>query len=171
MPLMCRSTAAEGLEDPRTELCPLVKYFAERKKIFNIHFRNVVGGHHKESGLPNFSEVWPDEGDVDMFELAETLYDAGYEYMLMRTLSPCCFAWPCLDWRCGLADTERRWGQRITAPRTLTTRARPAPRVRALSRARRTCMHGLTAHAWRLFGRANQAGMVSLFFRCALVRN
>jgi hypothetical protein len=24
-----------------------------------------------------FSEVWPDEGDVDMFELAETLYDAG----------------------------------------------------------------------------------------------
>ena len=72
-----RSTAAEGLEDPRTELCPLVKYFAERKKIFNIHFRNVVGGHHKESGLPNFSEVWPDEGDVDMFELAETLYDAG----------------------------------------------------------------------------------------------
>ena len=88
---VCRSTAAEGLEDPRTELCPLVKYFAERKKIFNIHFRNVVGGHHKESGLPNFSEVWPDEGDVDMFELAETLYDAGYEYMLMRTLSPCCF--------------------------------------------------------------------------------
>ena len=74
---LCRSTAAEGLEDPRTELCPLVKYFAERKKIFNIHFRNVVGGHHKESGLPNFSEVWPDEGDVDMFELAETLYDAG----------------------------------------------------------------------------------------------
>ena len=85
--VVCRSTAAEGLEDPRTELCPLVKYFAERKKIFNIHFRNVVGGHHKESGLPNFSEVWPDEGDVDMFELAETLYDAGYEYMLMRTLS------------------------------------------------------------------------------------
>ena len=28
---------------------------------------------------------------ADMFELAETLYDAGYEYMLMRTLSPCCF--------------------------------------------------------------------------------
>ena len=51
-----RSTAAEGLEDPRTELCPLVKYFAERKKIFNIHFRNVVGGHHKEKA---------DKGDGD----------------------------------------------------------------------------------------------------------
>ena len=38
---LCCGTAAEGLEDPATELCPLVKYFAERKKIFNIHFRNV----------------------------------------------------------------------------------------------------------------------------------
>ena len=37
---LCCGTAAEGLEDPATELCPLVKYFAERKKIFNIHFRN-----------------------------------------------------------------------------------------------------------------------------------
>ena len=87
---LCCGTAAEGLEDPRTELCPLVKYFAERKKIFNIHFRNVrcipltwslrpcqrrgsdhawlprqvVGGHDKGTGLPDFSEVWPDEGDV-----------------------------------------------------------------------------------------------------------
>ena len=25
-----------------------------------------------DASLPNFSEVWPDEGDVDMFELAET---------------------------------------------------------------------------------------------------
>eukprot|EP01045_Picozoa_sp_COSAG04_P018952 COSAG04_NODE_1795_length_5563_cov_9.186493_7_plen_143_part_00 len=87
---LCCGTAAEGLEDPATELCPLVKYFAERKKIFNIHFRNVrctpltwslrpcqrrgsdhawlsrqvVGGHDKGTGLPDFSEVWPDEGDV-----------------------------------------------------------------------------------------------------------
>jgi mannonate dehydratase len=49
----CCGTAAEGLENPKTELIPIVKYFAERKKIFNIHFRNIVGG------LQNFSEVRP----------------------------------------------------------------------------------------------------------------
>jgi mannonate dehydratase len=47
----CCGTAAEGLTDPKSELIPIVKYFAERKKIFNIHFRNIVGG------LRNFSEV------------------------------------------------------------------------------------------------------------------
>ena len=29
-----------------------------------------------------------DEGDIDMFELAETLYDAGYKYMLMPDHAP-----------------------------------------------------------------------------------
>ena len=71
-----------------------------------------------------------------MFELAETLYDAGYEYMLMRTLSTCSGCRPALvgrglDWGCGLSLTpESVWGQRITARRTLTTRARPVPPVR-----------------------------------------
>ena len=41
----------------------------------NIHFRNIVGGLH------NFKEVWPDEGDVNMFTLAQTLHSVGYEYM------------------------------------------------------------------------------------------
>ena len=45
-----------------------------------------------------------------MFELAETLYDAGYEYMLMRTLSTCCFAWPCLDWRRAASLTRNAVG-------------------------------------------------------------
>ena len=48
----CCGTAAEGLENPKTKLIPIVKYFAERKKIFNI-FRNIVGG------LQDFSEVRP----------------------------------------------------------------------------------------------------------------
>ena len=44
--------------------------------------RQVVGGHDKGTGLPDFSEVWPDEGDVDMLELTAALYDNGYRYML-----------------------------------------------------------------------------------------
>eukprot|EP01051_Picozoa_sp_SAG22_P008274 SAG22_NODE_621_length_8504_cov_3.476859_3_plen_376_part_00 len=79
---LCCGTAAEGMDDPATELPPLVKDLCERKKVFNIHFRNINGG------LMNFQEVWPDEGDVNMYALAETLFDAGYPYMLMPDHAP-----------------------------------------------------------------------------------
>ena len=78
----CCGTASEGLENPGEELYEIVRYFAERGKIFNIHFRNIRGG------LLNFQEVWPDEGDIDMFRLARTLEEAGYPYMLMPDHAP-----------------------------------------------------------------------------------
>lgn len=78
----CCGVAAEGLEDPAKELPPIVKYFAERKKIFNVHFRNIRGGLH------NFSETWPDEGDVNMYELVKVLHEANYPYMLMPDHAP-----------------------------------------------------------------------------------
>ena len=78
----CCGTASEGLENPGEELYEIVRYFAERRKIFNIHFRNIRGGLH------NFQEVWPDEGDVNMFRVAQTLDEAGYPYMLMPDHAP-----------------------------------------------------------------------------------
>ncbi len=78
----CCGTASEGLEDPGKELYDIVRYFGERKKIFNIHFRNIRGGLH------NFQEVWPDEGDVDMYKLAKVLRDVEYPYMLMPDHAP-----------------------------------------------------------------------------------
>ena len=78
----CCGTAAEGLENPALELCPIVEYFGRRKKLFNIHFRNVKGGLH------DFREVWPDEGDVNMFQLAQTLHNVQYPYMLMPDHAP-----------------------------------------------------------------------------------
>lgn len=78
----CCGTCAEGLDDPGREIYSIVRYFAERRKIFNIHFRNIRGGLHK------FQEVWPDEGDIDMFRLAQTLNGAGYPYMLMPDHAP-----------------------------------------------------------------------------------
>lgn len=78
----CCGVAAEGLENPAEELPQIVKYFAERKKIFNVHFRNIRGGLH------DFYETWPDEGDVNMYQLAKTLHDAGYPYMLMPDHAP-----------------------------------------------------------------------------------
>lgn len=74
--LLCLGCFAEACEDPGTEVYDQVKYFAERKKIFWFHFRNIVGGRNK------FMEVWPDEGVVDMYRIAKVLYDAGYPYAL-----------------------------------------------------------------------------------------
>ena len=78
----CCGVAAEGLENPAIELPEIVEYFAARKKIFNVHFRNIRGGLH------DFIEVWPDEGDVDMHNLARIFQNAGYPYMLMPDHAP-----------------------------------------------------------------------------------
>ena len=78
----CCGTASEGLEKPGEELYEIVRYFGERGKLFNIHFRNIRGGLH------NFQEVWPDEGDVDMYKVAQALRDVGYPYMLMPDHAP-----------------------------------------------------------------------------------
>ena len=78
----CCGVAAEGLEDPGKELPEIVEYFSERKKIFNVHFRNIRGG------LYDFVEVWPDEGDIDMYNLAKIFHRMGYPYMLMPDHSP-----------------------------------------------------------------------------------
>ena len=78
----CCGVAAEGLEDPGKELPPIVEYFSSRQKIFNVHFRNIRGG------INDFVEVWPDEGDVDMHELARIFQRTGYPYMLMPDHSP-----------------------------------------------------------------------------------
>ncbi|MCZ6679689.1 MAG: mannonate dehydratase [Candidatus Poribacteria bacterium] len=78
----CCGTASEGLANPGEELYEIVRYFGERGKLFNIHFRNIRGGLH------NFQEVWPDEGDVDMYRLAQVLRDVEYPYMVMPDHAP-----------------------------------------------------------------------------------
>ena len=78
----CCGVAAEGLENPAEELPEIVKYFAEKNKIFNVHFRNIKGGLH------DFYETWPDEGDVNMYQLVKILHEADYPYMLMPDHAP-----------------------------------------------------------------------------------
>ena len=73
---------SEGLDDPGTEFYEIIQYFGERKKLFNIHFRNIRGGLH------NFQEVWPDEGHLDMHRVAQILRDVEYPYMLMPDHAP-----------------------------------------------------------------------------------
>jgi mannonate dehydratase len=73
----CLGTVAEMLADPGRELPPIVREFGQKRKIVNIHFRNIRGNRD------DFREVYPDEGDVNLVEIARTLKDVGYEGMLM----------------------------------------------------------------------------------------
>jgi mannonate dehydratase len=70
------------LRNPRREIREVIRYFGSRKKIFNIHFRNIRGRRD------DFQEVFPDEGDLDMVEVARTLQGVGYPYMVMPDHMP-----------------------------------------------------------------------------------
>ena len=74
---LCLGTTAEMLRDPVREIHDVIRYFGERKKIFNIHFRNIRGKRD------DFQEVFPDEGDMDMLDVMRTLHEVDYPYMVM----------------------------------------------------------------------------------------
>ena len=73
----CQGTISEMLERPGEEICGVIRDFGLRKKIFNVHFRNIRGG------VMDFVEVLPDDGDVDMIEALRAYQEVGYEYMIM----------------------------------------------------------------------------------------
>ncbi|MEE2753761.1 MAG: mannonate dehydratase [Candidatus Latescibacterota bacterium] len=73
----CQGCMSEALENPSEEIFDVIRYFGERKKIFNVHFRNIKGG------LNNFVEVLPDDGDIDMIKALRVYKEVGYEYMIM----------------------------------------------------------------------------------------
>lgn len=73
----CQGCMSEALENPGEEIFDVIRYFGERKKIFNVHFRNIKGG------LNDFVEVFPDEGDINMIKALRVYKEVGYEYMIM----------------------------------------------------------------------------------------
>ena len=72
----CQGTVAEMCRDPKTEVLAAIRTFGERQKIFMVHFRNIRGGYLR------FDEVYPDEGDVDMYQALKTYLAAGVDCML-----------------------------------------------------------------------------------------
>jgi mannonate dehydratase len=64
------------LMDPGKEVFDHVRWFGTRKKIFNIHFRNIKGNRIE------FSEVAPDEGSVDFAKMMMTFKEVGYDGMV-----------------------------------------------------------------------------------------
>lgn len=73
----CQGTVSEMLQNPGKEIFDVIRYFGSRKKIFNVHFRNIRGKRD------DFQEVYPDEGDINFVEAIKVYKEVGYEYMLM----------------------------------------------------------------------------------------
>jgi mannonate dehydratase len=74
---LCLGTVASGLNDPKTEILPIIKWVGGRKQIFNVHLRNIKGGWN------NFQEVYPDNGDMNFAQIIKALKDVGYDGMVM----------------------------------------------------------------------------------------
>jgi mannonate dehydratase len=73
----CQGTVSEMLKDPNREIHDVIRYFGSRKKIFNVHFRNIHGS------FGDFQETFPDVGSVNMIDAIRTYQEVGYPYMLM----------------------------------------------------------------------------------------
>ncbi len=73
----CQGTVSEMLEKPGEQIFDVIRYFGTRKKIFNVHFRNIAGG------FLNFRETFIDDGDVDMLKAMRVYKDVGYDGMIM----------------------------------------------------------------------------------------
>jgi mannonate dehydratase len=78
----CQGTVSEMLEDPAREIFDVIRYFGQRRKIFNVHFRNIKGKRD------NFVETYPDEGDINFFKAMQVYKEVGYPYMMMPDHMP-----------------------------------------------------------------------------------
>jgi len=79
----CQGTVSENLNNPKEEIFDVIRYFGSRKKIFNVHFRNIKGGRG------NFvAEIFPDDGDIDFVKALKAYREVGYEDLLMPDHAP-----------------------------------------------------------------------------------
>ncbi|MEX2513211.1 MAG: mannonate dehydratase [Cyclobacteriaceae bacterium] len=73
----CIGSIAEGLEDPKNDIFPIIEWAGKRKQIFNIHLRNIKGKYN------DFQEVYPDNGDMNFYHVMKALRDVEFDGMVM----------------------------------------------------------------------------------------
>jgi mannonate dehydratase len=73
----CQGTIASMLADPPREIFDVIRWFGTRKKIFNVHFRNIHGARD------SFEERLPDTGDIDFVKAMKLYKELGYDGMMM----------------------------------------------------------------------------------------
>ena len=78
----CQGTVSEMLDKPGEQIYDVIRYFGQRKKIFNVHFRTIKGHFLK------FQETFPDNGDVDMIRAMRAYKEVDYDGMIMPDHAP-----------------------------------------------------------------------------------
>jgi mannonate dehydratase len=78
----CQGTVSEMLENPGEQIFEIIRYFGVRRKIFNVHFRNIRGRYL------DFHESFPDNGSVDMVKAMRVYKEVGYDGMVMPDHAP-----------------------------------------------------------------------------------
>ncbi|UCC54449.1 MAG: mannonate dehydratase, partial [Anaerolineaceae bacterium] len=56
--------------------------YSQQDKIAYVHFRNIIGK------VPDYDEVFVDEGDVDMYRVLRILHDNGFDGVLIPDHTP-----------------------------------------------------------------------------------
>ncbi len=79
---MQQGTVSKMLEDPGEQIYDVIRYFGDRKKIFDVHFRNFRGH------FLNFQETFPDNGSVNMLRVMRTYHEVGYEGIVLPDHAP-----------------------------------------------------------------------------------
>jgi mannonate dehydratase len=78
----CQGAVSGMFAEPAKALIPVIEEFASTGRIFVVRFNNIRGGYL------NFQEVFPDEGDVDMFQALKAYQRGGYAGPICAEPSP-----------------------------------------------------------------------------------
>jgi mannonate dehydratase len=75
----CQGTIAEM---PEVDVLAAIRHFGSQGKIFFAHFRNTHGV------VPQFTEVFMDEGDLDMVAAMQAYHEVGYSGLIRADHTP-----------------------------------------------------------------------------------
>ncbi len=75
----CQGTISEM---PGVDVIEAIRYFGQRGKIFFAHFRDTRGV------VPQFTEVFMDEGDTDMFAAVRAYREVGFDGLIRADHTP-----------------------------------------------------------------------------------
>jgi mannonate dehydratase len=70
---LCLGVLSQGMMNPAVDIFEPLDWLSSRKKVFNVHFRNIKGNRL------HYAEVAPDEGEADFTHAAYILAKNGYD--------------------------------------------------------------------------------------------
>jgi mannonate dehydratase len=79
---LCVGCWLEGGSQMGKDVFGTIRYFAERKKLFKIHFRNV------DQPLPHFVETFIDDGYMNMYQVMKAMHEVDFDGVLIADHIP-----------------------------------------------------------------------------------